>query len=417
MTPWWRHAIGVGALALAVRLVVLAAGVGLGAFPEFWEPEVLARNVLAGRGYIYPEMNTLYHAYMEPLYPGLVVAVYALTGGSVMTLGVIQCVLSALLPILVFAWTRRTFDTPSAVAAGIVAAVHPGLAGYAIKFHPFVLDSLLPLLFAVALLRLSQQDLRRCGIAVGLTLGLSVLTRPTVLAFAAPAAAMVAFAGDRRVRRSLFVAFAIAVAVVLPWVIRNYLVLDAFVLTRSNVGYVFWLGNHPGASGRAAHPNDPSGMRSVFEDAPAELRARILASDELGQQRIFFEEALTHIRAAPGAFFGRWSAKLWQFWGMPRDVGGRYSGWQLRAYLAFYTALVAATIAGLWRAWRDPQPGQATGLAFSLMLPLSVAVTQSLFYVEGRHRLAVEAALAIPAGHALARLRVTYRWPAMRGMA
>jgi hypothetical protein len=38
-----------------------------------------------------------------------------------------------------------------------------------------------------------------------------------------------------------------------------------------------------------------------------------------------------------------------------------------------------------------------------------VSVAQALFYVEGRHRLGVEAMLAVPAGLALARLRKRFR--------
>jgi hypothetical protein len=40
-----------------------------------------------------------------------------------------------------------------------------------------------------------------------------------------------------------------------PWLVTGaYLVLGPFVLIRTNTGYVFWLGNHPGATGGATAP-------------------------------------------------------------------------------------------------------------------------------------------------------------------
>ncbi len=82
MTSSWRRPAALLILALAIRLLALAVAAVLGAFPEYWEPEVLARNVLDGRGYVYPELHTMYHAYMEPLYPGFVIGVYAASGRS-----------------------------------------------------------------------------------------------------------------------------------------------------------------------------------------------------------------------------------------------------------------------------------------------------------------------------------------------
>jgi len=59
--------------------------------------------------------------------------------------------------------------------------------------------------------------------------------------------------------------------------VRNYLVLHTFVRTRTNVGYIFWLGNHLRASGGVADASDPTSAHSMFEKAPVELRERVLS--------------------------------------------------------------------------------------------------------------------------------------------
>jgi 4-amino-4-deoxy-L-arabinose transferase-like glycosyltransferase len=409
-TSAWQRAAALLALALAIRLLALVVAIALGRFPEYWEPEVLARNVLAGHGYVYPALGTLYHAYMEPLYPGLVIGVYALTGGSAVALSVAQCLIGALLPLVIYAFTRRAFGEAAAVAAALIVAVHPALAGYTVKFHPLVLDSVLLPLVALTLLRLRQAPSATNTALFGVALGLCVLTRPTVLVFVAIASAWwFTSPAAQELRRPLGAGLVIAALIVTPWVVRNYLVLHTVVLTRANVGYVFWLGNHPGTSGGAADPTDPTSTRSMFDGAPVELRDRVLSTDEIGQHRIFLAEALAYVKRAPGAFVRRWGRKLGYFWGVPPYSGKRYPRWQIAVYHAFYVGLVIAALAGLWSAWRHPVPGQGPGLGLAVLLPAAVAVTQALFYVEGRHRLGVESMLAVPAGLALARLRERFR--------
>ena len=406
MTSSWRRPAALLTFALAIRLLALAVSAVLGTFPEYWEPEVLARNVLEGHGYVYLKLHTTYHAYMEPLYPGFVIGVYAVSGRSTVALGVAQCLIAAFLPLVIYAFTRRTFGETAGIAAAVLVVVHPALTGYSVKFHPFVLDSLALPLVALALLRLYETPSRTNGLLFGVALGMCVLTRPTVLAFATIASVyLFASSAAQGVRRPLAAGLLIAALIVTPWVARNYLVLHTFVLTRTNVGYVFWLGNHPGASGGAADASDPTSTHSMFDTAPMELRERVLSVGEIEQNRIFLSEALGYVKEAPAEFVWRWLRKLGYFWSVAPYSGKRYARWQIVAYHAFYIGLVTAALAGIWSAWCRPVAGQGPGLALALLLPASVSVAQALFYIEGRHRLGVEAMLAVPAGLALARLR------------
>jgi len=140
MTPP-RTRLALFLAALVVRLAALGVAEASGRFPEVWEYDYLARNLLSGKGFVYFHMGIDYRAYVEPAYPFLVAGVYAVTGHSAFALGVVQCLISALVPLVVYELGRRTFGHAGAAAAGTLAAVHPGLAAYAVKFHPLVLDS------------------------------------------------------------------------------------------------------------------------------------------------------------------------------------------------------------------------------------------------------------------------------------
>jgi 4-amino-4-deoxy-L-arabinose transferase-like glycosyltransferase len=393
-----RGALFLGAL--AVRLAALGFAIATGRFPELWEYEHLARNLISGKGFLYFHMGTNYRVYVEPLYPWLVAGVYLITGHSTLALAALQCLISALLAVIVYEVGRHTFGPRAGVAAGALVALHPGLAGYASKFHPLVLDALFIALVALAVLRLLQEPSLTKATVFGLALGACTLTRPTIITFIPPALAWMAWRRSPRFAATFgALSLAIAACLVAPWVIRNSVVLGTFTLTRSNTGFVFWLGNHPGATGGAT---DPSGTGSLFDIAPAEFKQRILSTDEVTQNRIFLVEALTYVRQDPAAFVGRTIKKLYYFWWFPPQAGKRYAEWQLLLYRGFYLALLALAVVGLASAQRQPEPGQVDGIALALLLLASISTAQALFYIDGRHRLAVEPVLILLSGRGLA---------------
>src|SRR5258708_37191426 len=79
----------------------------------------------------------------------------------------------------------------------------------------------------------------------------------------------------------------VTLALIVPWTIRNAIVLHDVVLTRSGTGFVFWLGNNPSASGSAID----AGGRSIRRLASPQLQKRILAAGDLARDRIFMQDA------------------------------------------------------------------------------------------------------------------------------
>ena len=395
--------------ALGVRLVALGVAAATGRFPEFWEYEPLSRNLIDGKGFLHVHFGTDYRAYVEPLYPWLVTGVYLVTGHSPWALATVQCLLSALVAVVVYEIGRRTFGHRAGVAAGALVAIHPGLAGYASKFHPLVLDTVFISLVLLAVLRLVQAPAPGNAALFGAALGGCVLTRPTILAFLPFALGWVMY--RQRNRRGVAYAalgLVIAVIIVSPWVVRNYVVLGTFVLTRTTTGYVFWLGNHPGATGGAT---DASGKGSLFDVAPLELRQRIPSTDEIAQNRIFLSEALQHVRGDPAAFIGRTMTKLSYFWWVAPYAGRGYPRWQFAFYHGFYIVTLVLAVLGLVFARRHRAPGQVDGVVLGLVLLVAISLVQSLFYVDARHRLSVEPVLMVFSGHGLASLMGLWRAP------
>jgi hypothetical protein len=136
---------------LVIAVCVLAASLRLLAFvasdrlhhPEVWESEDIATHLLDGRGFTFVTLGTVYRSYMEPLYPALCAAVYRVTNHSFVALALVQVLLGTFLVWLVMICALAVAPPGAALAAGLLAAIDPGLIVYTTKFHPFVLDTAL----------------------------------------------------------------------------------------------------------------------------------------------------------------------------------------------------------------------------------------------------------------------------------
>jgi 4-amino-4-deoxy-L-arabinose transferase-like glycosyltransferase len=389
---------------LAVVVCLVAFAVRVGAFvalgrihhPDVWEGEEIATNLLAGRGFVYEFLGTPYRSYMEPLYPALCALVYALTGHSYLALGIVQAALGAMLVWLLFAAGRRMGSETAGLAAAALAAVHPGLVAYTTKFDVFVLNAVFFVAVVIACLAYTPARPWRSAAAIGVAVGLCALSRGTIFVCLPVIGWWVWTHAHGRARgRVLQLALLLgcAAAVVAPWVIRNQVVHGRFMLTRSGTSLVFWLGNNPHAfSGSATTATGAPILAAI----PPSLREQLRAADELGQQDLLRREAVAFVRAQPLAFVGRWLTKLGYFWWQSPQAGRLYPTPLFRLYQAFYLGMMALVLLAVAVHRRHPETWLIAGIC------LSIALVQSAYYVEGRHRLTIEPLLLLLAGQGLA---------------
>jgi 4-amino-4-deoxy-L-arabinose transferase-like glycosyltransferase len=367
-----------------------AAATGALRHPQVWETEQIATNLIEGRGFSYEAWSLTYRSYAEPMYPYLAAAIYLVTGHSRTALVLVQLLIASL---MIYVGGRAAALAANDEAAGVVAAVllavHPGLIRYSSVLHPFVLDAFFFLAAGAALVRCRQRPTLGRSCAAAALIGLGALTRPTILIFLLPLwwigwrSRESVGAGLRRIA----IVTATALALVAPWTIRNAVVQHEFMLTRSGTGFVFWLGNNPASSGSAAD----AGGRSLLIDAPDDFQQRIYAADETTRDRIFREAAWQYIRANPAAAAGRVAQRLFYFWWFSPQWGsfGRNSSTAKLVYRCWWGALLLLVGAGLVAAGRATE-SQRRDLLLLAALAVLVSLVQSLYYVEGRHRLAVE---------------------------
>lgn len=192
-------------------------------------------------------------AAIPPLYSYALAAVYGLIGRGYLQLGLFHILLDLFCISAIFAIGRRLFQNGEWIGtlAGLFYAIYPYLVFQNLTLidTPFFMAVLYAFIWVVMLLR-EREALDRTtwllGVLGGVLLGLSMLTRPIVPFLALFVALWFLFRLSlwQSILRLLPVAI-ISVLMLVPWIVRNYAIFDAFVPMTTTSGANFWQGNNP----------------------------------------------------------------------------------------------------------------------------------------------------------------------------
>jgi 4-amino-4-deoxy-L-arabinose transferase-like glycosyltransferase len=230
------------ALAFAARLgwtLVAAQSPSEGAYTDQIFYHMTAHQLLAGNGYT--RIDGTPTAVWPPLYPVFLSGLYALTDGSLETGRVANAVLGALTTFLTYAIGKRLFGR----RAGLVAAGLFALCPDDVFFSNFVMSEVLfGALFTGVVWLYTVLDQRRpaasawAWAALGAGVGLASLTRGVaILWLAVPLA--IHWLGARSLRSAAqhgACATAGLVLALMPWTVRNQVMLGEPVLIATSLG-------------------------------------------------------------------------------------------------------------------------------------------------------------------------------------
>ncbi|HEY8490452.1 MAG TPA: glycosyltransferase family 39 protein [Dehalococcoidia bacterium] len=374
--PW----VPVLAVAFLLRAAWAAYATSLPVAPhDPWWYDERAQRLAAGLGYTLADGEPT--AYFPPGYPLFLAAVYRVLGHHLTAVELIQAALGTASVALLYGLARQAFGARAGLAAAALLAVAPGQILYVSQLHTEVLFTFLALL-AVWLTAAGGRREGRPGwlalVAAGAVAGLAALVRGQgLLILPAAGAYLLALRLPwRRWAPRMALTVLAATAVLLPWWVRNAVVLDAFVPLSTNGGVDLWIGNHPGAPGHFWLP-DPA----VFpQDAPTAERE--LRWDAIGRR-----EALGYMAAHPLATARAAVAKLYyvfsedssvetaETWGRSPFLGTLERGVLSSAASGFLYAVLALAALGapLWWAAAD-RPLRLLLLAVPLLWLLTYAL-------------------------------------------
>ena len=305
------------AAALAVRLAVIPF-----LYRDWLDPFVLehwafgrvARSLVAGHGFGNVFADTGPTAVVSPVYAYLLAGVFRLLGtytpASIVTALALNSLFSALTCIPVFLLARRCFNPRAAKWAGWGLAFSPYGIYYGADWawSTCLVTLLLAVLFLWAL-RLEESGRWRDWLGFGALGGAAALTEPVVLSVV-PLLGLWTCWRRLRKRQSwalpMTVAALGALAVMVPWLVRNYEIFHQFIPIRSGFGLELYIGNSADSLhwvDRSLHPNH----------SDAEL-AEYAQRGELAYMAHKAQQARQYIRSHPAQYVYRVMRRVVYIW-------------------------------------------------------------------------------------------------------
>ncbi len=420
-------ALGLVALFAAATLLRLAVVGDLAPLPSMHALvedaaayDAAARQLLASGGV--PEAAF----YQDPLYPYLLAACYAAFGHSFTAVRVVPALVGGVTAVLLALAGRRLGGRAAGWIAGILAAAYAPLLFYVPLLLKETFLVLLVSAFLLTALAALGGERRGWSAAAGLLLGLATLLRGNLLLVAPVAAAALGVsaarhAASRAAAWRTAAAFALGFALaLLPVTVLNARASGEWILTTSQGGANFYIGNHRGASG-LYEPLRPGRHTPAEEQEDARRLAAEIRSAEAGTavepaslspaevSRVLWRAAWRDVAAAPGSWLRSLGRKTLYFWSAAEipdaeafDVYRLESPWLTWDPVTF-SLLAPLGLAGIVLLWRRE------GGRLLALLTAALTVSVALFFVFARYRLPVVPLLVAAAGAGLPALAVAWR--------
>jgi 4-amino-4-deoxy-L-arabinose transferase-like glycosyltransferase len=278
-----RLAIAILVAALAIRLAWVLATPDYQLVHDALDYDNHAASIAAGDGFATSYGRAT--AFRPPLYPVFLAGVYVLTGPDVFAARIANAFVGtgivALIGVLAFQlWGRRESLVAMALGAVYVPLI---LVGQSVMSEPLAVLFMLGALAAA---------LRRWALVAGVLMGLAILGRANALVLLLPLAVAV-----WRGPKPAAVLVLAAVLTVVPWTIRNAVVLDHFVPVSTQLGSALAGTYNSNAREDEENPASWRSLKRVDDYKP--IFSRVKTTNEAVLERELRDASLDFIREHP----------------------------------------------------------------------------------------------------------------------
>jgi 4-amino-4-deoxy-L-arabinose transferase-like glycosyltransferase len=277
-----------------IRLVFILTLESRFYFDDEFEYYRMVENFLAGKGLIAGEGIK---GFRPPLYPLFLSLLYFLEF-NLTAIRIVQCIISAFTVCLIYLAGKNLFSLRIGLWSGLIASVYP----FFIFYNGFLLTETLFVFLTVitvySFITVSNKTLTLAK--TGVFLGLSGLCRPTMQMYL-PISFLhiIAEKAGFYVRMKKIILITVFfIATISPWIIRNYLVFNAFVPGTTMGGWVLWEGNNPYSVG---------GPCRYFPENIGQV-------EEIKRDKILFQKTVEVIKENPSRFVWLLQNKFKRFW-------------------------------------------------------------------------------------------------------
>lgn len=297
--------------------LIIALATGNFTHPDTYEYGEIAQNLLAGEGFkcamwFLPAELT---AVKPPLYPLLLAGMLYLFGNLAYgILILLQCLAGAATCLVMLALGRRFFDSATATMGAAFLALYPHVAYYSKNIQPQCLSVLLLLGIVYLTARLKDRGAEKNALSLGILYGIAFLFEPSLCAFL-PVSVVIAFLaglGEYGKKAWIYPALVLltSLAILSPWTLRNWIVLDRFVPVRSDFGLNLFVGNQPWSTGTLRMKDG----QPIWENIPEQERAGTQGLSTVDVNREYGRRAVAYMASHKIETLTRLIRKTYSFW-------------------------------------------------------------------------------------------------------
>jgi tetratricopeptide (TPR) repeat protein len=332
--------------------------------------------------------------YQTPLYPYALGVIYAIAGHDPGVVRIVQACLGAASCLLLGLAGRRLFGPRAGLIAAGLLALYPPAIFFDGLIQKASLDAFLVTLILFLLTQVAEKSRVLTVAATGAVTGALILNRENAFVLVPVFAAWLLLAFRDQTQRVRFartaIFFAGVLVVLLPVGLRNYYAGGAFVLSTSQLGPNFYIGNNPQASGSyeslVPGRGDPIFEREDATALASKAEGRPLSPREVSNY--WLRRGLTFIRTQPGDWLRLTGKKLMLSINAEEipdtESIAAYAEWAplLRGLIWLDFGIVfPLAVFGVW-AYRREWPRLAVVLAAAAALLIATA----MFFVVARYR-------------------------------
>jgi 4-amino-4-deoxy-L-arabinose transferase-like glycosyltransferase len=356
----------------------------------------MAENYAEGRGLgmpdVYPGAGRIYvRAFRPPLFPFLWGLAYPWTREWYTPLRWAHAVLSSLTCVLLFFVGRRWLGRPSGLVGAALCAISPAQVWHGVHAMTEPLFLFFLVLTVHLLLRLAEKPSALAAAGAGVSAALGVLSRSVLVGFVPLAALWLVLALPRRKWLTLLFLLGFAGAMS-PWWVRNWQVFHRFVLTTTDSGHGFLIGNNEKTL------TDP---RGVYVPTDWGFLKDVI-HDETAINRRLWRKGMDYLTTHPGVWarlaFDKF-CRFWRFYPHTRFVSKKYAVIHGVSYALVFPFIVAGAILS----FRE-LPAARKGWWLISLLVIYMTGIHMVFIAVTRYREPLMPFLFCLAGYAVARV-------------
>ncbi len=359
--------------------------------------------------------------FQAPLYPYLLAVIYKIFGHSLNLVRTIQLILGALNCAVIF-WTAKSlFGRKTGIWCGTLAAFYGIFVFYEATIGKDGISIFLTDLALFGLVLSLKNPSWHRWLLSGIVLGCAILTRGNLvllLPLLVVWMAIVLRSYPLRIVAGAIASFSLGAVIIVSLVtLRNYVVGNDFVLTTSQGGQNFYIGNNPRASGFFENPKRIR-LNPKYEEADFKAEAlRKTGRKEMKPSEIsgfWFNEGLRFIGQNPKRALSLLFTKTAMFWNY-FEIPDNYNYYFFRQEVPILSLLFVGFglvaplgIFGLYLARKNP----AAWLFMIFILGYMASIVP--FHMASRYRLPIVPVLIIFAGYTITRTVEALRSKALK---